>query len=87
MQLGGGQMYAQVVTIGTGVSTQNTAPIANYYNYSLAEMIFTADEIAAGNPSVNTILSIGFECTSDVSKDYGVTVYMKNVDVTSFSSA
>ena len=78
---------AQTVIIGTGTSTQNSAPVANYYNYSLAEMIFTADEIAAGNPTVNTIVSVGFECTASVNKEYGITIYMKNVDADAFTAA
>ena len=75
---------AQTVTIGTGTSAHNSAPIANYYNYSLAEMLFTADEI--GTTDVNTILSLGFEGAAASSKTYGITVYMKNVDATSFSA-
>ena len=78
---------AQSVTIGTGTSTQNSAPVANYFNYSLAEMIFTADEIAAGSPTVNTIVSVGFECTASVNKEYGITIYMKNVDADAFTAA
>ena len=78
---------AQSVTIGTGTSTQNSAPVANYYNYSLAEMIFTAEEIAAGSPTVNTIVSVGFECTASVNKEYGITIYMKNVDADAFTAA
>ena len=75
---------AQTVTIGTGTSAHNSAPIANYYNYSLAEMLFTSAEI--GTTDVNTILSIGFEGAAASSKTYGITVYMKNVDATSFSA-
>ena len=75
---------AQTVTIGTGTSTQNSAPIANYYDLSMAEMIFTADEIGAID--VNTILSLGFQCTTNVSKNYGVTVYMKNIEADAFTA-
>ena len=78
---------ATVVTIGTGTTTHNSAPIANYFNYSLAEMIFTAEEISAGNPSVSTILSLGFEGAAASSKTYEVTIYMKNVDAVSFIEA
>ena len=75
---------AQTVTIGTGTTTHNSAPIANFYNYSMAEMIFTANEI--GTTNVNTILSLAFESTSDVNKDYGVTVYMKNISASEFAT-
>ena len=76
---------AQTVTIGTGTSAHNSAPIANYYNYSLAEMLFTSAEI--GTTDVNTILSLGFEGAAACSKTYSITVYMKNVDATSFTSS
>ena len=76
---------AQTVTIGTGTSAHNSAPIANYYNYSLAEMLFTSAEI--GTTDVNTILSLGFEGAAASSKTYCITVYMKNVDATSFTAA
>ena len=67
----------ETVEIGTGTSTGSSTPFTSLYNYSMAEMIFTANEI--GTTNVNTILSLAFESTSDVNKDYGVTVYMKNI--------
>ena len=76
---------AQTVTIGTGTSAHSSAPIANYYNYSLAEMLFTSAEI--GTTDVNTILSLGFEGAAASSKTYSITVYMKNVDATGFTAA
>ena len=80
---------AQTVTIGTGTDTQYESPMDNYYNYSFVEMIYTADEIAAGNPTENTILSVGFHLASQGlnGKTYTITVYMKNIDATSFESA
>ena len=80
---------AQTVTIGTGTDTQYESPMDNYYNYSFVEMIYTADEIAAGNPTENTILSVGFHLASEGlnNKTYTITVYMKNIDATSFESA
>ena len=80
--LGGAR--AQTVTIGEGTSAHNSAPIANYYNYSIAEMLFTADEI--GTTDANTILSLGFEGAGSCSMTYGITVYMKNVDAQSFTA-
>ena len=76
---------AQTVTIGEGSTTQNSAPIANYYNYSMAEMIFTADEI--GFTDANTILSLAFQCTTSVNKNYEVTIYMKNISAGEFTDA
>ena len=80
---------AQTVTIGTGTDTQYESPMDNYYNYSFVEMIYTADEIAAGHPTENTILSVGFHLASEGlnNKTYTITVYMKNIDATSFESA
>ena len=80
---------AQTVTIGTGTDTQYESPMDNYYNYSFVEMIYTADEIAAGHPTENTILSVGFHLASQGLNDktYTITVYMKNIDATSFESA
>ena len=80
---------AQTVTIGTGTDTQYESPMDNYYNYSFVEMIYTADEIAAGHPTENTILSVGFHLASQGlnGKTYTITVYMKNIDATSFESA
>ena len=75
---------AQTMTIGTGTSAHNSAPIANYYNYSLAEMLFTSAEI--GTTDANTILSIGFEGAAASTKTYSITVYMKNVDATGFTA-
>jgi len=79
---------AQTVTIGTSTTTsQNWAPIDNFYNYSFVEMLFSPDEIAAGNPTVNTILSLGFNSNNgNYGYDYDITVYMKNVDDATFAS-
>ena len=81
-------LNAQVVTIGTGTDQQNYAPIANYFNYSFVEMIYTAEEIAAGNPSGTHILNVGFDLASSGlnSKTYSIKIYMKNIDEDEFSS-
>ena len=80
---------AQTVTIGTSTTTSHYAPpIDNFYNYSFTEMLFAPSEIAAGNPQVNTIISLGFNTsTGNNGWDYDITVYMKNVDDTEFGTA
>ena len=76
----------QVVPIGDGTSSDRYAPMNIYYNYSFAEMIYTADEIAAGEPTTNTILNVEFNHKNSQNKTYGITVYMKNVEIDEFSS-
>ena len=82
-------LNAQVVPIGTGTDQQNYAPIANFYNYSFVEMIYTAEEIAAGNPSGTHILNVGFDLASAGlnGKTYSVKIYMQNIDEDEFSTA
>ena len=79
---------AQTVEIGSGASSAYTAPINQYWNYSLDEMLYLADEIAAGNPTSNTILSIGFNSKNgSANKTYTIEVYMKNVDLTEVAAS
>ena len=80
---------AQTVTIGDASSTtaHYAAPIEQYYNYSFVEMLVPAAEIAAGLPTTNTIVSLGFfSPTGANGLDYTITVFMKNVDVTEFDA-
>ena len=42
------------VTIGEGTATSNTNPIGTYYNYSITEQLYTADEVFSGTLSVTT---------------------------------
>ena len=78
---------AQTVTIGTGTNTYASSPIDNFYDCSFTEILYTAADIAAGNPTQNTIISMGFESDNGSNgKSYGITVYMKNVDETAFGS-
>ena len=77
----------QTVTIGTGTNTYTSSPIDNYYDCSFTEILYTAADIAAGSPTQNTIISMGFESDNGSNgKTYGITVYMKNVDATAFGS-
>lgn len=77
---------AQVeVSIGdpNATTTQYTVPGNMYYNYSLTQQIYTADEIGmAGN-----ITSISFEYTGNSAFTMeGVQLYMMNVDKESFAT-
>lgn len=73
------------VEIGDNESTtsEHRFPICMYYNYSLTQQIYTADEIG----TVGTISSISFDYvnTADFSCE-GVQVYMKNVAKEEFDS-
>ncbi|MBR1513655.1 MAG: hypothetical protein IJ622_05110, partial [Bacteroidales bacterium] len=78
-----GVARADVVTIGEGTSTSYYYPVNMYYNYSLTQQIYTADEIG----TAGTINSISFNYiygSSFTMQD--VTLYMKNVTRNSFAS-
>jgi hypothetical protein len=78
---------AQTVTIGDGTDGQYGIPIDQYYNYSFTEMLYTASDIAAGNPTENNITRIAFDSQNGANGyTYGITVYMKNVDDSELSS-
>ena len=74
---------AQTLTIGTGTNGYWDVPISTYYEYSCVQMLYTASEIAAaGTPTENFILSVGFKSLNALSNNFGVTIYMKNVSLT-----
>ena len=78
-------LMAVEVTIGNPASTttQYTLPLNMYFNYSLTQQIYTADEIGMAG----TIYSISFEYTNTSAFTMnGVQVYMKNVDKTEFAT-
>ena len=66
----------QTVTIGDGTSAGYYTPIGTYYNYSITEQLYTADEIG----TAGTIQSISFSYAASSAKDFPITVYMANVD-------
>ena len=73
------------VTIGDEASnyTHYTLPVNMYYNYSLTQQIYTAEEIGTSG----AITSIAFDYISDLPfTTEGLKVYMKNVDKTTFDS-
>ena len=80
---------AQIVTIGdaSSATAHYAAPIDQYFNYSFVEMLVSPAEIAAGHPTTNTVVSLGFfSPTGSDGIDYTITVYMKNVDVNEFDA-
>ena len=70
------------VTIGDGTATCNTNPFGTYYNYSIAEQLYTAEEIGMAG----TISSISFYYMGTAAKDFPITVYMANVDAADLSA-
>ena len=72
----------ETVTIGDDTSTDYYTPIGTYYNYSITEQLYTAEEIGMAG----TISSIGFSYASSTAKDFPVAVYMANVEATDLST-
>jgi len=76
-------MNAQTtVEIGDGTSAGYYTPIGTYYNYSITEQLYTADEIG----TAGTITSISFYYAYTAAKDFPITVYMANVEATDLST-
>ena len=77
-------MHAQqTIEIGTGTGTTYYGPYNSLWGYSFVEQIYTAAEI--GMPG--SITSISFNMSSTDSQTNNITVYMKNVNRSSFSSS
>ena len=71
---------AQVtVTIGSGTATNSYLPTYEFYNYSLSQQIYTAEEI----DMVGTINSISFYTGGSATRT--LAIYMVNTTKTSFS--
>ena len=72
----------QIVEIGTGTSTTYVTPFNSLWGYSFVEQIYTAEEIDMSG----SITSISFNNSSS-GQTNNITVYMKLVNRTSFTSA
>ncbi len=72
----------QEIVIGSGSSTSSYVPGFNYYNYSLSQQIYTADEI--GIPG--SITSVAFKNTGET-KTRNYNVYMVLTSKATFTSA
>lgn len=80
-------LRADEIQIGEGTSTTYDSPINTYYNYSLTEMIYTAEAIENAGGGAGTISSISFEATLTNDKDFSVVVFLKHVSRSSFSQS
>ena len=76
-----GLVRAEIVTIGSGDATNNYLPSYSFYNYSLTQQIYTADEIGFAG----TISSIAFYNAGSV-KTRSYNLYLVTTDKTEFSS-
>ena len=71
------------VTIGDGTSASYYNPLSTYYNYSITEQLYTADEIGIAG----SISSISFNYVyNTANKEYEIKVYMANVDAADLST-
>ena len=77
-----GVTRATEVEIGDGTTAQYYVPIGTYYNYSITEQLYTADEIGMAG----TINSISFHYAHTTTKEFNITVYMANVDAADLST-
>jgi hypothetical protein len=75
----GMSLHAQIVTIGTGTSTQRY-PLTPYYGYQRSASLYTAAEI--NTPGGGSILSVGWEATTTMNITFPVKVYLKSVPAT-----
>ena len=66
------------VCIGTGTATNSYIPTYTYYNYSLTQQIYTAEEIGEGG----YILSVDFHSSAE--KTRTLDIYMVSTDKNSF---
>lgn len=72
------------ITIGEGSSTSTDLPLNMYYNYSLTEQLYTAEEIGVGACYIN---SVAFKLVSGTAnKTYALDVYMMNTDKTAITN-
>ena len=74
--------FIQAIEIGESATTSTSLPSQSYYNYTLSQQIYTAEEIG----TAGTITSIAFfnEATMDRTRTYDF--YLKVTEKTSFSS-
>ena len=69
------------ILIGSGTGSNANIPTNCYYNYSLTQQIYTAEEIGAAG----VILGIDFQCKANVTRD--LDIYMVSTDKASFSGS
>ena len=69
------------ILIGSGTGTNSNIPTNCYYNYSLTQQIYTAEEIGAAG----VILGLDFQCKAAATRD--LDIYMVSTDKASFSGS
>ena len=74
---------ADKVVIGSGSDTHQYLPLANYWNYSLSEQIYTPDELG----ELGKIVSIDFYKTGSVSCNRNLNIYMVHTDANEFETS
>ena len=74
---------ADKVVIGSGSDTHQYLPLANYWNYSLSEQIYTPDELG----ELGKIVSIDFYKTGSVSSNRNLDLYMVHTDANEFETS
>ena len=77
-----GTMKAEEVEVGVPTGTNNYLPTYTYYNYSLTQQIYTADEIGRGG----VINSISFDMASGDDRTRVINLFMKNVTRSTFAN-
>ena len=70
------------IVVGDQVTLSWANPIADYYNYSVCQQIYTAKELQGKAGIIN---KISFEHATGVSATRDILVYMKNIDKESFT--
>ena len=65
---GASETIDNVAIIGDGSTTSVYMPYYTYYNYSLTQMLYTADELAAAGLQAGVINSIEFKLQSFLKK-------------------
>ena len=79
----------QAITVGNGTTSQNGAPINNYYCYTYSQQLYTAAEIssAGGGPGLITSIAFEYAYSSAMTAKTNCTIYMGHTNKTSFSSS
>ena len=70
------------ITVGSGTNTNSYIPTYTYYNYSLTQQIYTAEEIG----SAGTITAIAFKVSNSKTATRSLDVYLKTTSASTLSS-
>ena len=80
-----GNVKAQeTVVVGTSSFQSWAHPMADYYNYSVCQQIYTAAELQGKTGTINKLL---FEQASGGATTRDIVVYMKNIEKTAVLNA